>query len=100
MLRKLSVGAKIGIGFAIVILIGGIIGFIGWNGVGKVGTSIEEYAEWGDIDMVMNEDVAQNALKLMNSMAAYASDPDEATYRSVKESIEETDKGIENWKYI
>ncbi|MEE8552685.1 MAG: methyl-accepting chemotaxis protein [Desulfobacterales bacterium] len=100
MLRKLSVGAKIGIGFAIVILIGGIIGFIGWNGVGKVGSSIEEYAEWGDIDMVMNEDVAQNALKLMNAMDIYAFDPDEATYRSVKESIEVTDKGIESWKEL
>jgi len=97
MLKKFSVGNKIGAGFAIVILIAAIVGFIGWKGVNTVGSSIEEFAEWSDIDKVMNEKVSQAVLKLITALRMYSFSPDEDNLKFLYNSLDTADKGIAEW---
>lgn len=78
MTENMKMGTKIGLGFGITILIAAILGFVGWNGVNNVRIYMTKYAFWGNIDMVMNESVTQNILKLNNALLSYRSEPTEA----------------------
>ncbi|MFH2066461.1 MAG: methyl-accepting chemotaxis protein [Pseudomonadota bacterium] len=97
MFKKLKIGAKNGIGFGFIILIAAISGFIGWNGVNKVGSSIEEYAFWGEVDGVMNEAVTQNILKLVSRLESYRSTPTDENLKSLKESFADCSSGTDKW---
>jgi methyl-accepting chemotaxis protein len=96
----MKLGTKIGFGFGIIILISAILGAVGWYGVNQVRSYMDEYALWGDIDMVMNEGVTQNSLMLMNDLNVYRSEPTEENLKTLKESLDEADKGIEEWHTI
>jgi methyl-accepting chemotaxis protein len=100
MLKNMKLGAKIASGFGIVILIAAILGVTGWSGVNNVRSFMAEYALWGDIDMVMNEGVTQNILKLDNAMTAYTYNPNEATLKALRDSLEGADNGLEKWYAI
>jgi len=98
MFRNMKLGMRIGTGFGIVILIASVLGFVGWSGVDDVRSHMVEYGLWGDIDMVMNEDVTQNVLKLDNAMAVYSSNPNEANLSALKEALGKADKGAATWQ--
>lgn len=83
MFRDMKLGGKIGIGFGILILIAAILGSVGWNGVNQVRSDMSEYASWGDIDMVMNENVIANVLKLNAAAHDYAADSSEEQWNRV-----------------
>ena len=97
MYSKMRLGTKIGIGFGITILISAILGFFGWHSVNKVRSYMDEYALWGDIDMIMNEDVTQNCLVLLNNLNMYRSEPSERNLNNLKDTLDIADKGIEDW---
>jgi len=97
MLNKLKIGAKNGIGFGLIIIIAAISGFIGWNGVNKVGSSIEEYAFWGEIDMVMNEELTQNILNMTHKLAIYRHTHTDENLKSLKESFSDCNNGADEW---
>jgi methyl-accepting chemotaxis protein len=100
MLKNMKLGAKIASGFGIVILIAAILGLTGWSGVNKVRSFMAEYALWGDIDMVMNEDVTQNVLKLNNAMTVYRSNPNDANLIALRDSLERANDGVGEWHTI
>ncbi len=100
MFRKLKMGTRIGAGFGIVILIAAVLGFIGWYGVTRINSYFAEYASWGNIDMVMNEDVNQNILRLANAIAIYRFDPSENNLKALEDSFDKSEKGISEWHEI
>ena len=97
MLKNMKLGAKIGAGFGTVILIASILGFVGWRGVSNVRSHMVDYAAWGDIDMVMNEDVTQNILTLGNNLTTYSFNHSEANLNALKGVLEESDRGVARW---
>ena len=100
MFKNMKIGAKIGTGFGIIILIAAILGITGWRGVNRVRSFMTEYALWGNIDMVMNEGVTQNVLRLVNAMTVYRSTPTEANLETLKDSLAGADKGTAEWHAI
>ena len=88
MFRNMTLGAKIGSGFGIVILIASLLGFVGWRSVSDMRSRMVEYGSWTDIDMVMNEDVTQNVLKLARAVVAYSYNPNDANFGAVKNSLQ------------
>jgi hypothetical protein len=97
MIKKMKLGTKIGAGFGVSIVIAAILGFVGWNGVNHVRTFMAEYASWGNIDMVMNEGVSQNVLKLVNKMYIYETRPNEKNFKTLQDTLAEADRGLEEW---
>jgi len=100
MFKRLKMGTKIGGGFGIIILIAATLGFVGWNGASSVKSYMTEYAKWGDIDMVMNEGVSQNVLKLVNAMVVYRSNPKEENLQTLKGSLEKANNGLAEWQGV
>ena len=96
--KGMKMSTKIGMGFGVVILVSAILGYVGWSGVNNVRSHMDEYAMWGDIDMVMNEDVTQSALKVVNAMAAYRSTPDQTTLKNLQGSLRTSEEGIKEWQ--
>ena len=97
MFKNMKLGAKVGIGFGLVILIASILGFVGWSGANNVRSYMVEYALWSDIDMVMNEDVTQKVLNLTNVLNAYTANPNEANLVALREAMEKANKGASEW---
>ncbi len=100
MFAKRSLGFKIGSGFMMLIVLTGILGIAGWKGINQIRGNMEEYARWGDIDMVMNEAVIQRVLKLMNDLNLYRFRPTEERYRTLLASLESATSGIRHWRTL
>ena len=94
----MKMSTKIGMGFGIVILVSAILGYVGWSGVHNVRSHMDEYALWGDIDMVMNEDVTQNALKVVNAMETYKLNHDQTSLKNLQGSLRTAEEGIKEWQ--
>jgi methyl-accepting chemotaxis protein len=97
MFNKMKLAVKIGAGFGLIILIAALLGFVGWRGVTQVRSYLDEYALWGDIDMIMNEGVTQNALMLVNDLNVYRSNPNAETLEALNRSMDKADQGITEW---
>ncbi len=97
MLKDMKMGIKIGVGFGLVILIGAIVGFVGWDGVSRVKSSMDEYTSWEKIDSVMKDDIIQNAMEQSYAFEAYKADPSDANLKAMVKQLDEMDKGIEKW---
>jgi len=97
MFNKMKLAVKIGAGFGLIIFIAALLGFVGWRGVTQVRSYLDEYALWGDIDMIMNEGVTQNALMLVNDLNVYRSNPNTETLEALNRSMDKADQGITEW---
>ena len=100
MFKNMKLGTKIGVGFGIIILIAATLGFVGWNGVSNMRNYMAGYAKWGNIDMVMNEGVTQNVLRMVNAMSVYRSNPNEDNFKKLQNSLGEAENGIGEWQEI
>jgi PAS domain S-box-containing protein len=89
---------KIGGGFGVVLLILLCTGFMNWNDIKKIDSYLKEYARWSDIDMISNEDVTQNLLKLGNLIELYTLKPNKEKEGKIHSKLEKTSEGIEEWK--
>ena len=92
-----KLGRKIGAGFTFLILISAIMGFMGYYGVTKIHSLLFDYAMWGDIDMVMNEDITQNVMKQYNAFTVYKYEPDEDNIKMLNGAMDRTEEGIKIW---
>jgi len=95
---RLRLGAKIGMGFGIVLFILACVGYVSWRNAERVNGCFKEYAKWGTIDMVSNEDVTQNLLKLCGTFEAYLIDPTQERKEEIYRRLEEVEKGVALWK--
>jgi len=84
-------------GFAVIVVIAGVLGFFGWRNMTQVREQLTVYADWGDIDMVMNEGVVQNVLKLDNALDEYKNSPNKVTLQNLEDSITRANQGTEEW---
>jgi methyl-accepting chemotaxis protein len=97
MSKKMKLSSKMYLGFATVVIVAAILGFVGWNGTTKVRKQMAVYAEWGNIDMVMNEDVTQKVLLLDNAFGVYRASPDESAMNTLQTAMTEASQGVEGW---
>jgi len=97
MFKNMKLSMKLSSGFGILIIIAGILGFVGWNGVSQMRKQMVVYTDWGNIDMVMNEGVSQKVLQLDNTFAAYQAAPSEATLTNLQHAIDGADQGVQEW---
>ena len=100
MFKRLKMGTKIGGGFGVIILIAATLGFVGWNGVSSVKSYMTEYAKWGDIDMVMNEGVIANALKLQTAAHDYSADSSEENWNRFIAAQKASKDGLAEWRSV
>ncbi len=96
-MKNLSVAFKLGSGFCIMILIMGVVGYIGLTQIGALHLAMNDYSRWGDYDMSMNEDVMQNMLKVKNSLDRYIALPDYNRLNEFEGTLGVTVKGIQIW---
>lgn len=98
--RDMRIGVKIASVFGVIILIAGIVGYVGWSNINRIEHDLESLAEWGDIDMHLNEEVVHNILKAKDALHHYHDAPDEAGVLALKESWGVVDNGIEGWEAL
>jgi len=100
MFNALSLSKKIGLGFGVVIVIAAVLGFIGWNGVSNVKDQMTVYADWGEVDMIMNEDVTQHLMELDHAITEYTASKSEEDLNTVEVSLEKLKEGVQSWKSL
>lgn len=98
--KSMKLGKKIRLGFAIGIVIAMIIGAIGWNGINNIRSQMSIYAEWSYIDMIMNEGVTQNFLKLSSVLQRYLYDINFSDNSDVNKAFSDINEGIKEWKSL
>ena len=74
------------------------MGYVGWSGVHHIRSGMEAYAEWGAIDMVMNEGVIANVLKLQTAAHDYANQPTEDKWQGLVKAKKASNAGLEDWR--
>ena len=104
MLRKkfknMKTSSKINTGFGLIILILALIGFIGWNGVNRIGSSMLETSLLGNIDKIINEEIIQNILKYSTAFNVYKAEPDNINFKNMSASLDGIDDGINELKNL
>jgi len=97
MFKKLKLSTKLYGGFAVVIILAGILGFVCWRSTSQLRAQMTTYARWGNIDMVMNESVSRKILLLENAFGLFRADPGPATAAPLQSALEAATQGIQEW---
>jgi methyl-accepting chemotaxis protein len=97
MFKNMKLAAKLAMGFGVVVVIVGVLGFFGWQGANTLGNHLKEYTEWSNIDMIMNEEVTQNCLALDNALTLYKANPGEDTWQRLDNAFTKVDEGLAEW---
>jgi methyl-accepting chemotaxis protein len=84
-------------GFGILVIVAGALGIVGWRGVTKIRRQMDVYSEWGEIDMVMNEDVIHKVLALDKALLTYESTPNDGTLQSLRHALDVAGEGVSQW---
>ena len=94
---NLKLSTKLYAGFLTIIVIATVLGVFGWRGLVQVHRQLNLYAQWGDVDMVMNEAVAQAVLKLDLALRQYQNAPDETAWQNLTQAIDQAKQGADEW---
>ena len=97
MFKNMKLATKMYAGFALIIVIAAVLGFFGWRGVTQVRKHMDTYAQWGDIDMVMNEGVSQKILRVDIALGDYKRVPNEENLTALQTAITEAGSGVDEW---
>ena len=89
---------KIRMGFIVMIILPLGLGLTAWLGADRLQESMGSYVSWGEIDMVMNEDVTQKLLKLENNVQVAQYSQDEKNLQALDKSFADTKSGLEKWR--
>ena len=97
--RRLFMSIKIKLGLAILLLILGTmaVGFFNWLNVRSVHNLSTRADLWGEIDMMMNEDVHQPLLVINADICRYVAKPDKAAAMQIQKKIQKLSKNIDVW---
>ncbi len=98
MFQRMSVRMKTLGGFSCIILFALFLGIFGYVNISRVEKLMEDYADWGDIDIVMNEKVTQNILKIENAFNLFRLDPTQENLRELSAAFEAAGRGTEQWR--
>ncbi|MEW6077353.1 MAG: methyl-accepting chemotaxis protein [Thermodesulfobacteriota bacterium] len=99
-MKNISVAKKLAIGFGALIVIMGVVGFIGLAQMGSIRAALKDFSRWGDYDMVMNEDVVQNVIKVQNWFDAYIADPGTDRFADLQSGLQEAIDGSRSWSEL
>ena len=58
------------------------------------------YAQWSDIDMVMNEDVTQKVLAVENALVTFVASSSEEDYQKLLDRLDEAEAGVGDWTVL
>ena len=97
MFKDMKLATKIGLGFCIVLVLAALLGLNGWRGVSQLRVHFKTYTDWGDIDMVMNEDVTQQVLHLNKELTAFKYRPGPETLAAAESAAAAAVAGIDTW---
>jgi methyl-accepting chemotaxis protein len=99
-MKGTNVSTKIRTGFLIMIILPIILGLAAWLKSEDLEGSLINYAAWGDIDMVMNEEVTQRLLRLENAVQAAQYRPDQKNLQLAEKSYAGIMQGLEAWAIL
>ncbi len=97
MFKKMKLASKLYLGFGVMIALTAVLGLLSWRSVAQLREQLTVYADWGDIDMVMNEGVVQRVLHLENALADYKSSPSESSLQGVEGAMTAANEGTAEW---
>jgi methyl-accepting chemotaxis protein len=94
---KMGLATKLYGAFGAVVLLAGVIGFVGWRGVSQMHKHSDTYADWSQVDLLLNEDVVQKILRLERALAVCGEREDEASLAGLGTAIAEAEDGLKKW---
>ncbi len=97
-MKKLGLKAKLLANSGILLAITVILGFICYKSVKRLNDNLQDYVYWGNVDMVMNENITQNLLKFAKTLTKYKNNPTESNYTQLNNTLDNLDKGINKWE--
>ncbi len=96
----MKLSSKLYAGFAVMVVLATIVGFFSVVGMQNINTNMQVYADWGNVDMVMNEGVIENILAVDVAFGEYKNAEGKANLSKLNTALDESDKGIEEWANV
>jgi len=93
-LNDISLKFKVGGAFTAIIFMALLFGIFSWTNTKKVQGMLGEIASWGDIDMVLNEDVVQNVIRLDSRYTEYRLKANQTNIEKLNNQYAITEQGI------
>jgi methyl-accepting chemotaxis protein len=97
MFKNMKLGTKIAVGFGSLIVILALLGFTGWLAINNINKQLKSFAEWGNVDASMNEDVIQAFLHLNHDLTEYTTKKDAEYLETVNKELDNVKNGIKTW---
>ena len=93
----LKIGARIQIGFGLLVLLCLFTGYQGWSGLKNMRFALSQYEEWDRIDSLLNQEVARTFQQVQNSMTLYRFEPTEKAWNDLETALDKAREGLASW---
>jgi len=100
MFKNMKLSTKLYGGFTAVVLIAGVLGFVGWRSTSEMRVHMTTYSDWGQIDMVMNEGVIQKVLEVNHAMTVYGRRGNDENLKKLRDAVTAAGQGTQEWKEL
>lgn len=97
MFSQLRMSVKITAGFAAVLILTALVGYVGFHNASTMRVDINRYVGWSDIDMVMNENVTQNILKMNDAAHCYIYEGTPESWDILQSALQKAYAGLSQW---
>ena len=75
-----------------------LVGYAGYWGTSRVAHDVVELDRWGNIDMVMNEGVIQQVIRLAGAVEIYHNAPKPEHYEEAQSALTSAREGLAEWR--
>lgn len=99
-LKNINVQKKLLLSFGILTLAVLIMAFMLFTGLKNINQAREEMTKLGRVDMVMNEAVIQNMIKVRENFNSWTLNPSEENWKQLQDNLNQTTEGLEGWKEV
>lgn len=96
-MSTLKIGARIQIGFGLLVLLCLFTGYQGWSGLKNMRLALQQYEEWDHIDSVLNQQVARAFQRIQNEMTLYRFAPTENAWKGLETALNDAGRGLAAW---
>jgi methyl-accepting chemotaxis protein len=93
----LKIGARIQIGFGLLVLLCLFTGYQGWVGLKNMRAALAQYEEWDQIDSVLNQQVARTFQHVQNAMTLYRFQPTKTAWQDLEAALDNARQGLASW---